>query len=68
MNEEVFNLELRQFLKKFGITAQREIEKHVRAALDGGKLKGTETLQVRARLTIEGLPPEIVVDGRIALE
>jgi hypothetical protein len=25
MNEEVFNLEVRQFLKKFGITAQREI-------------------------------------------
>jgi hypothetical protein len=68
MNEEVFNLELRQFLKKFGITAQREIEKHVRDALAGGTLKGTETLVLRARLTIEGLPPEIVVDGRIALE
>lgn len=68
MNEEVFNLELRQFLKKFGITAQREIEKHVRGALAGAKLKGTETLVLRARLTIEGLPPEIVVDGRIALE
>jgi hypothetical protein len=68
MNEEVFNLELRQFLKKFGITAQREIEKHVRAALAGGTLKGTETLVLRARLMIEGLPPEIVVDGRIALE
>ncbi len=67
MNEEVFNLQLRQFLKKFGITAQREIENHVRAALDSGKLKGNERLDVRARLTLEGLPPDIEVDGRIAL-
>ena len=68
MNEEVFNLELRQVLKKFGITGQREIERHVRAALEEGQLKGNETLKVRSRLTIEGLPPEIVVDGEIALE
>ena len=68
MNEEVFNLQLRQFLKKFGITAQREIEKVVRAALEDGRLKGTETLAVTARLTIEGLAPDIDVDGRIALD
>jgi hypothetical protein len=68
MNEEVFNLQLRQFLKKFGITAQREIEKQVRAGLESGVLRGNEKLQVRARLTLEGLAPEIEVDGRIALE
>ncbi|MGZ8392760.1 MAG: DUF6494 family protein [Gemmatimonadales bacterium] len=27
MNEEVFNLEMRKFLKRFGVTAQQEIEK-----------------------------------------
>ena len=32
MNEEVFNLEVRKFLKRFGVTAQREIEKSVAAA------------------------------------
>jgi hypothetical protein len=68
MNEETFNLELRQFLKKFGITAQREIEKHVRGAIEAGRLKGSETLQVKARLTVEGLPPDLLVDGTIALE
>jgi hypothetical protein len=68
VNEEVFNLQLRQFLKKFGITAQREIEKLVRESLEEGRLKGTETLAVTARLTIEGLPPDILVDGRIALD
>ena len=68
MNEEKFNLELRQFLKKFGITAQREIEKHVRDALENGTIQGNETLKVSARLTLEGLPPEIVVPGSIELE
>ncbi|MGH7468027.1 MAG: DUF6494 family protein [Longimicrobiales bacterium] len=68
MNEEVFNLQLRQFLKKFGITAQREIEHHVRNALENGAIRGNERLDVTARLTLAGLPPEIVVEGRIALE
>jgi hypothetical protein len=68
MNPEVFNLEVRQFLKKFGITAQREIERAVEAAIRTGALKGNETLNARAELRIEGLPGEISVEGEIALE
>ena len=34
MNEDVFNMSLRKFLKKVGVTSQREIEKAVRAALE----------------------------------
>ena len=68
MNEEVFNLEVRQFLKKFGITAQREIEKAVDAALRSHQLKGTETLTARARLEIDGLVKDIVIEGEIALQ
>ena len=40
MDEEVLNTSLRRFLKKVGITAQREIEKAVREGIAGGKLKG----------------------------
>ncbi|GIW52231.1 MAG: hypothetical protein KatS3mg081_1586 [Gemmatimonadales bacterium] len=67
MNEEVFNLEVRKFLKKFGVTAQREIEKAVDGALKAGKLKGNEKLKAEARLKIEPLGAEIVVGGEIAL-
>ena len=67
MNEEVFNLEVRKFLKRFGITAQREIEKSVTAALQRGTLKGTEVLPVQATLTIPGVLPELQIDGEIAL-
>lgn len=67
MNEEVFNLEVRKFLKRFGITAQREIEKSVVAAIQRGTLKGNEVLPVHATLTIPGVLPELEIHGEIAL-
>ena len=68
MNPDVFNLELRKFLKRFGVTAQREIEAAVETALASGALRGTEVLPVRATLTIPGVLKEFHVDGEIALE
>lgn len=67
MNEEAFNISVRKFLKNFGVTAQREIEKSVDAAMKAGKLKGTETLKARARLEIQGLPTDLVVEQDITL-
>jgi hypothetical protein len=55
MNEDVFNTSLRRFLKKVGITSQREIEKAVRDALADGRLKGHEKLPAKMVLTIGGV-------------
>ena len=55
MNEDVFNTSLRKFLKKVGVTSQREIEKAVRDAIDAGKLKGNEKLPAKMVLTVGGL-------------
>ena len=55
MNEDKFNSSLRQFLKKVGITSQREIEKAVRDAIAAGRIKGTERLQAKMVLTIGGI-------------
>jgi len=68
MKEETFNLTLRQFLKTFGITAQRDIERAVDEAVRGGGLKGSETLRARATLEIDGLPLKKVIEGDIELE
>ena len=38
MNEDAFNMSVRKFLKKVGVTAQREIEQAVREAEANGKL------------------------------
>jgi hypothetical protein len=67
MNEEALNLSVRKFLKNFGVSAQREIEKSVDAAIRAGKLKGTETLKARARLEIQGLATDLVVEQDITL-
>jgi hypothetical protein len=67
MDEEAFNLSVRRFLKKLGVTSQREIELGVRELLDAGKLSGNETLEARAVVTVAGLEREVVVTGEIAL-
>ena len=67
MDEEAFNLSVRRFLKKLGVTSQREIELGVRELLDAGKLSGNETLKARAVVTVDGLEREVVVTGEIAL-
>ena len=67
MEEDVFNLEVRKFLKGVGVTAQREIEKAVEAALRERKLAGHETLPVRATLSIPGVLATFEINGAIAL-
>ena len=67
MNEDTFNIELRKFLKKVGVTSQREIEQAVRDGLQSGKLTGEETLKASVTLRIEGLDVEHKIEGAISL-
>ncbi len=68
MNEEAFNVSLRKFLKKVGITSQREIEQAVRGALAGGRLKGNEALPAKVTLKVEDVGLSIEIEGAIELE
>jgi Family of unknown function (DUF6494) len=67
MDEETFNLSVRRFLKKLGVTAQREIELGVRERLDSGELRGDETLPATATVTVQGVEREILIEGEIKL-
>ncbi len=67
MDEEVFNMQLRKFLKNVGVTSQREIEGAVRAALGDGTLKGDETVKAKVTLSIESLGVSSEIDGDIDL-
>lgn len=67
MNEDVFNMDIRKFLKLVGITSQREIENAVRAAVAAGRLQGTERLKVQVVLTIDQAGLSKTIDGEIAL-
>jgi hypothetical protein len=68
MDEEAFNLEIRRFLKRFGVSAQRAIEDAVREGLEAGRIPGDATLAVEARLRIPGLEAEHAVEDTIRLE
>lgn len=67
MDEDAFNMSVRKFLKKLGVTAQREIELAVRERLNAGELRGDETLEATATIAVRGLSHDVVVTGRIAL-
>lgn len=68
MNEDTLNMQIRKFLKKVGITSQREIEKAVSHALETGRLKGDEKLPASMTLEMPSLSVILKIDGEILLE
>lgn len=68
MNEETLNLSVRKFLKKVGVTAQREIETAVREAVESGRLSGEETLNAAVTLTVDGVDLTHKVTGELELK
>ncbi|MFW6084105.1 MAG: DUF6494 family protein [Gemmatimonadota bacterium] len=67
IDEDTFNLEVRKLLKTFGVGAQREIEKAVDEAVEGGRLTGDETLSASIRLEIPDVDLRFTTDGDIRL-
>ena len=67
MNEETFNTTIRQFLKRVGVTSQREIEKSVRDAIARGHLKGHEALPAKIVLTLADVDLSLEITGEIKL-
>jgi Family of unknown function (DUF6494) len=62
MDEDKLNISMRRFLKRVGVTSQRELERIVRdQPVERGKLK------VRMVLTAEGTDLEHVIEDEIDL-
>ncbi len=68
MNEDTFNMSIRKFLKKVGVTSQREIEHAVHEALANGKIAGDATLKARVVLTVDGVDLSASIESNIELE
>ena len=51
MDEDNINIEIRKFLKKVGITSQREIENYVRKKFSEGDLKKGQSLEIKMELS-----------------
>lgn len=51
MDEDKLNIEIRKFLKKVGITSQREIENYVRKKIANGDIQLGQSIEVSMNLT-----------------
>ena len=67
LNEDVLNIEIRKFLKKVGITCQREIEKSVRNAVNDSMIKKDQILEATVVLEIPTVKLKYIVDGKIRI-
>ncbi len=68
MNEEHLNMQIRKFLKKVGITSQREIEQAVSRALADGRVAADADMKAEVRLTVPDLGLDVTIDGNISLQ
>jgi len=68
VDEDIFNMSIRKFLKHVGVTSQREIEQAVREAVEAGRVKGSGKLRARMRLTIDEVGLSHDIEGDIALQ
>ena len=53
MDEDNLNIEIRKFLKKVGISSQREIENYVRKKFTEGRVKQGQSIEVTMNLLSE---------------
>ena len=65
MDEDALNLQIRKFLKKVGISSQRELEKAARAADAAGTLGASVPVSVTLRAP--GLDVELTIDDTLEL-
>lgn len=65
MDEEALNMSLRKFLKKVGITSQREIERAMDQANADGRLDGNP-VPVRITLHCDLIDEPLSIEGEIS--
>ena len=68
MNEEVLNIQIRNFLKKVGVRSQREIEQAVIRSFEKSSLVGTKKLEASILLKVPAVGIKVSIDGEIKLE
>ena len=68
MNEESLNLEIRKFLKKVGITSQKVIENYIINALEKGKLKTNDEVEIEMKMTLKDQNIQHIISDKIKIE
>jgi len=68
MDEDNLNIEVRKFLKKVGITSQREIENFIRKEFSEGNLKKGELIELSMQLSSKDGKLLKLIDEKILIK
>ena len=68
MNEDYLNIEIRKFLKKVGISSQRELESHIKQSIESGSLKIGDNVELEMRLIVKNQDTEHIIADTITIE
>jgi hypothetical protein len=66
-DDDKLNLEIRKFLKRVGITSQREIERAIYAAVESGQLDADGTVHARVTMELPDLGKTVVLEADLEL-
>jgi len=68
MDEDNLNIEIRKFLKKVGITSQREIENYIRKKFSESSLKESQSIEISMNLSSEDGKLSHLIKDKIAIK
>jgi hypothetical protein len=66
-NDDKLNLEIRKFLKKVGITSQREMERAIYGAVESGQLNADGTVHAKVTMELPELGKTVVLEADLEL-
>jgi len=66
-DDDKLNLEIRKFLKRVGITSQREMERAIYAAVESGQQNANGTVHARMTMELPDLGKTLVVEADLEL-
>ena len=67
LDHENFNISMRKFLKKVGVTSQQKIEEAVRKGIENNSINSNQ-IKVKVKLEIKELDLSHEIEGEIHLE
>ncbi len=68
MNEDHLNLEIRKYLKKVGITSQRELESQIKKSITEGSLKVGDSLDIEMKLVVNDINLQHIISDKLTIE
>ncbi len=66
-DDDKLNLEIRKFLKRVGISSQREIERAIYADVESGQLDVDGTVHARVTMELPDLGKSLVIEADLQL-